>query len=107
QRRERGGKAAHPAASDGGTREKLSHLAGALKRLNKEAARRTAKAARQERRANATRAPALNEEAGAPSDEPSTGPAEDEGILAKTSAPYAAQPGQAWRGPPARQKYPR
>ena len=60
QRRELRGKAgpkgARPATGDSGTREKRDLLAAALLRLNKEAARREAKAARQELIDNAKRA---------------------------------------------------
>jgi hypothetical protein len=92
QRHEWRGKAAphgaHPAASDSGTREKLGLFAGALKRLNKEAARRTAKAARQERRANAGHTLEPGEEADTQSNEPSPVPADDEGSNAKSASPY-------------------
>jgi hypothetical protein len=68
---------------------KLSILAGALKRLNKEAARRTAKAARQERRANAERTLERDGEADTQSNAPSPVPADDEGSNAKSASPYA------------------
>jgi hypothetical protein len=65
QRHEWRGKAAHhgapPKPRDSGTREKLGHLAAALKRLNKETAWQTAKAARQEASTNATHSPAPNQ----------------------------------------------
>jgi hypothetical protein len=93
QRDEWRGKAAphgaHPAASDGGAREKLGLLAGALKRLNKEVARRTAKAVRQERRANAERTLERDEEAATQSNAPSLVPADDEGSNAKSASPFA------------------
>jgi hypothetical protein len=93
QRRELRGKAApkgaRPATGDSGTREKLGLLAAALKRLNKEAARREAKAARQELIDNAKRAFELRRESLAKSVRPSPGRTANDGISPKPSPAYS------------------
>jgi len=93
QRRELRGKAApkgtRPATGDSGTREKHGLLAAALQRLNKEAARREAKAARQELIDNAKRALELCRAADASAARPSPGRTANEGITPKVSPAYS------------------
>ncbi len=93
QRRELRGKAApkgaRPPTGDSGTREKRDLLAAALQRLNKEVARREAKAARQELIDNAKRALELRREALAKSVRLSPGRTANEGISPKTSLAYS------------------
>ena len=90
QRRELRGKAAPtPATGDSGTREKHGLLAAALQRLNKEAARREAKAARQELIDNAKRALELCRAADASAARPSPGRTANEGITPKVSPAYS------------------
>jgi hypothetical protein len=93
QRRELRGKAgpkgARPATGDSGTREKRDLLAAALQRLNKEATRREAKAARQELIDNAKLALELRKGAEAKSIRPSPGRTANEGINPKNSPTYS------------------
>jgi small-conductance mechanosensitive channel len=93
QRRELRGKAAptgaRPPTGDSRIREKRDFLAAALQRLNKEVARREAKAARQELIDNAKRALELRREALAKSVRPSAGRTANEGISPKTSPAYS------------------
>jgi hypothetical protein len=92
QRREVRGKAApkgaHAATDDSGTREKRDVLAAALQRLNKEAARREAKAARQALIDGAKRALDLRRAAEAKSARPS-GRTANEGINPKSAPAYS------------------
>ncbi|MGH6864408.1 MAG: hypothetical protein ACRECN_09135 [Methylocella sp.] len=101
QRREVRGKAApkgaRAATDDSGTREKRDVLAAALQRLNKEAARRQAKAARQDLMQSAKRALELRRAAGANATRPSPGRTANEGINPKSTPAYSlrnpAKPG--------------
>ncbi len=92
QRRELRGKAApkgaRPATGDSGIREKRNLLAAALQRLNKEAARREAKAARQELIDNAKRALELRRAADASTPRPLPGRTANEGINPKAAPAY-------------------
>lgn len=93
QRRELRGKAApkgaRPATGDYGMREKRDLLAAAVQRLNKEAARREAKAAKQELIDNAMRALELRRAADASAPRPFPGRTADEGISAKGAPAYS------------------
>ncbi|HEX3496780.1 MAG TPA: hypothetical protein VHT02_06350 [Methylocella sp.] len=93
QRREVRGKAApkgtRAATDDSGTREKRDVLAAALQRLNKEVARRQAKAARQDMIDGATRALELRRSAEANAARPSPGRKANEGLNPKSSPTYS------------------
>jgi hypothetical protein len=93
QRRELRGKAvpkgARPATGDSGTREKRDLLAAALQRLNKEAARREAKAARQELIDSARRALEVRQASEKGSTRPSPGRTANEGINPKSTPAYS------------------
>ncbi|MGH6851923.1 MAG: hypothetical protein ACREDJ_01745, partial [Methylocella sp.] len=93
QRREVRGKAApkgaRAATDDSGTREKRDVLAAALQRLNKEVARRQAKAARQDLIDGAKRALELRRAAEANATRPSPGRAANEGINPKSTPAYS------------------
>lgn len=93
QRREMRGKAAskgvRAATNDSGTREKRDLLAAAVQRLNKEAARREAKAARQALIDNAKRAHELHQAAGTTAPRPSPGRTANEGIKPKNAPAYS------------------
>ena len=88
QRRELRGtpKGARAATDDSGTREKRDVLAAAMQRLNKEVARRQAKAARQDLMESTKRALELRRAADANATRPSPGRTANEGIN-PTSAP--------------------
>ncbi len=92
QRRELRGKAAskgaRAATGDGGTREKHSLLAAALQRLNKEAARRAAKAAKDALVESAKRALEMRQAASESSSRPSAGRQANEGLNPKSPPPY-------------------
>ncbi|MGH6822458.1 MAG: hypothetical protein ACREC4_03040 [Methylocella sp.] len=92
QRREVRGKAApkgaRAATDDSGTREKRDVLAAALQRLNKEVARRQAKAARQALIDGAKRALELRRTSDATATRPSPGRTANEGINPKSPPPY-------------------
>ncbi|MGH6800250.1 MAG: hypothetical protein ACRECZ_02330, partial [Methylocella sp.] len=92
QRRELRGKAApkgaRAATDDSGTREKRDVLAAAMQRLNKEVARRQAKAARQDLMKSAKRALELRHATEANATRPSPGRAADEGINPKGAPAY-------------------
>ncbi len=92
QRRELRGKAApkgaRAATDDSGTREKRDVLAAALQRLNKEAARRQAKAARQNLIDSAKRALELRRTSEAKSARPPVGRTANEGINPKSAPAY-------------------
>jgi hypothetical protein len=93
QRREVRGKAApkgtRAATDDSGTREKRDVLAAALQRLNKEVARRQAKAARQDLIDGAKRALELRRAADANATRPPSGRTADEGINPKSPPAYS------------------
>jgi hypothetical protein len=93
QRRELRGKAApkgaRPATSDVGTREKRDVLAAAVRRLNKEIARREAQAAREELIDSAKRALELRRAAEANTVRPSPGRPANEGIEPKDAPAYS------------------
>jgi hypothetical protein len=93
QRRELRGKAApkgaRAAADDIGTREKRDVLAAAMQRLNKEAARRQAKAARQALIDSAKRALELRRANESNSTRPSPGRTANEGINPKSAPAYS------------------
>jgi hypothetical protein len=93
QRRELRGKAApkgaRAATDDSGTREKQALLAAALQRLNKEAARREAKAAKQDLIESARRALELRRAADATTQHPSPGHTANEGLNPKNTPPYS------------------
>jgi hypothetical protein len=93
QRRELRGKAApkgaRAATDDSGTREKRDVLAAAVQRLNKEVARRQAKAARQALINAAKRALELRREADASAARPLPGRMANEGINPKVSPAYS------------------
>jgi hypothetical protein len=92
QRRELRGKAApkgaRAATDDIGTREKRDVLAAAMQRLNKEAARRQAKAARQALIDSAKRALELRRANESNSTRPSPGRTANEGINPKSAPAY-------------------
>ena len=92
QRRELRGKAAPKGArattDDSGTREKRDLLAAAVQRLNKETARRQAKAAHRDLIGNAKRALELRRAAEAPAMWPSPGRTANEGISPKIASAY-------------------
>ena len=93
QRRELRGKAgpkgAHPATSDAGTREKRDVLAAALKRLNMEAARRQAKAAKQQLIDSAKRALELRRASETNIIRPAAGQTANEGINPSNPPAYS------------------
>jgi hypothetical protein len=93
QRRELRGKAApkgaRAATDDSGTREKRDVLAAAMQRLNKEVARRQAKAARQALIDAAKRTLELRREADASTARPSPERTANEGITPKVSPAYS------------------
>ena len=80
---------ARPATGDYGTREKRDLLAAAVQRLNKEAARREAKTAKQELIGNAKRALELRRAAGASAPRPSPGHTANEGLRPKGAPAYS------------------
>jgi hypothetical protein len=92
QRRELRGKAApkgaRAATDDSGTREKRALLAAAVQRLNKEVARREAKAAKQDLIDSAQRALELRRAADATTTRPSPGRTAKEGLNPKTAPAY-------------------
>jgi hypothetical protein len=92
QRRELRGKAApkgaRPAADDSGTREKHGLLAAAMQRLNKEATRREARAARQALVDSATRALELRRADEATAIRPPAGRTGNEGMNPKDAPAY-------------------
>ncbi|MGH6837836.1 MAG: hypothetical protein ACREDT_03375 [Methylocella sp.] len=93
QRREVRGKAApkgaRAATDDSGTREKRDVLAAAMQRLNKEATRRQAKAARQDLIDGAKRALELRRAAETNTTRPTAGRTANEGINPKSSPGYS------------------
>jgi hypothetical protein len=93
QRREVRGKAApkgaRAATDDSGTREKRDVLAAAMQRLNKEVARRQAKAARQDLIDGAKRALELRRVAETNAARPSPGRTANEGINPKSAPAYS------------------
>jgi hypothetical protein len=92
QRRELRGKAApkgaRAATDDSGTREKRDVLAAAMQRLNKEIARRQAKAARQDLIDSAKRALELRRTSESKTARPPAGRTANEGINPKSPPPY-------------------
>ncbi|HUZ91133.1 MAG TPA: hypothetical protein VMU78_04440 [Methylocella sp.] len=92
QRRERRGKAApkgaRAATDDSGAREKRDLLAAAVQRLNKEATRREAKAAKQDLIDSAQRALEFRRAADANATRPSPGRTANEGINPKSAPAY-------------------
>jgi hypothetical protein len=92
QRRELRGKAAQKGArattDDSGTREKRDLLAAAVQRLNKEVARREAKAAKQDLIDSAQRALELRRTAGANATRPSPGRTAKEELNPKSTPAY-------------------
>jgi hypothetical protein len=93
QRRELRGKAApkgaRAATDDSGTREKRDVLAAAMQRLNKEVARRQAKAARQDLMESTKRALELRRAADANATRSSPGRTANEGINPKSAPAYS------------------
>ena len=93
QRRELRGKAApkgaRAATDDSGTREKRDVLAAAMQRLNKEVARRQAKAARQDLMESTKRALELRRAADAIATRPSPGRTANGGINPKSAPAYS------------------
>jgi hypothetical protein len=93
QRREVRGKAvpkgARAATDDSGTQEKRDVLAAAMQRLNKEVARRQAKAARQDLMESTKRALELRRAADANATRPPQGRTANEGINPKSAPAYS------------------
>ncbi|MEJ0092569.1 MAG: hypothetical protein WDN46_03795 [Methylocella sp.] len=93
QRREMRGKAeprgARPVSDDTGSRGKRDVLAAAVQRLNKEAARREAKAARDALKDSAVRALELRRAREAKAKRPASGRTPGEGMKAKAKTPRA------------------